>query len=209
MSNSNQWPGAVALITASSVIMLAGCAGASNAPASAPAPAPTTPQPSPIQTVGPIPPVSNPRDITSLTQRPCELLTLQQATGFQLDLPADQLTGTHGTQRCKWTTTTSPAHEIVRMLDLTLSVNNSDFDTAYDRDRGLPAFEVTSITDYPAIVRMTNPHLPICAVRIKVAEQQSIFVDYEDKTLNKNPRQSCEVGKRIAAAVLTNVPPKS
>jgi Protein of unknown function (DUF3558) len=183
--------------------------GARETGCGTPAPAPTTSQPSPVRTLAPIPPVSSPRDITALTQRPCELLTLQQATEFQLDLPADQLTGTHGTQRCKWTTTTSPAHEIVRMLDLTLSVNNSDFDTAYERDRGLPAFEVTTITGYPAIVRMTNAHLPICAVRIKVAEHQSIFVDYEDKMLNKNPRQSCEVGKRIAAAVLTNVPPKS
>jgi hypothetical protein len=207
VSNEYQWPGAVALLAASSVIMLAGCASAPSAPA--PTPAPATPQPSTAQTVGPIPPVSNPRDIAGLTQQPCSLLTLQQATGFQLDLPADQLTGTHGTQRCKWTTTTSPAHQIVRMLDLTLSVNNTDFDVAYNRDRGLPAFEVTDITGYPAIVRMTNGNLPICAVRIKVAEQQSIFVDYEDKSLNKNPRQSCEVGKRIAAAVLTNVPPKS
>ena len=209
MSNENQWPSPVALIAAGSVIMLAGCAGAPSAPAPAPAPAPVTPQPSPMQTLGPVPPVSSPRDIAGLTQRPCSLLTLQQATGFQLDLPADQLTGTHGTQRCKWTTTTSPAHDIVRMLDITLSVNSSDFDAAYNRDRGLPAFEVTDITGYPAIVRMTNANLPICAVRIKVAERQSIFVDYEDKSLNKNPRQSCEVGKRIAAAVLTNVPPKS
>lgn len=207
MSSGNQWPGSVALIAVSSVIMLAGCGGTSHAPA--PASAPTSPQPSPRPTVSPIPPLNNPRDITAMTQRPCDLLTAQQATGFQLDLPADQLTGTHGTQRCKWTTTTSPAREIVRMLDVTLSLSNRDFDVAYDRERGLPVFEVTSISGYPAIVTMTNGILPICAVRIKVAEQQSIFVDYEDKSLNKNTRQSCEISKRIAAAVLTNVPLKS
>jgi len=144
-----------------------------------------------------------------MTQRPCDLLTASQATGFQLDLPADQLTGLHGTLRCMWTTTTSPAHNIVRMLDVSLSVNNPSFEVAYSRDRGFPFFEVTDIAGYPAIVTMVNANLPICTVKVKVAEQQSISVAYEDKSLDKDQRQSCDIDKRVAAAVLTNVPPKS
>lgn len=187
------------------MIMLAACAGGSNAPVPA-----ATPRPSATQAPGPTPPlVGSPRDLTAMTRRPCDLLTMQQAIGFQLDLPADQLTGLHGTLRCKWTTTTGTAQEIVRMLDVSLSVNNPAFDTAYTRDRGLPLFEVITIDGYPTIVTMTSAKLPICTVKMKVAEQQSVSVDYEDKTLNKSPQQSCEIGKRVAAAVLTNVPPKS
>ena len=202
----SSWPGTAAgLITAGSVIILAACAGGSNAPTPA-----VAPRPSATQAPGPIPPpVGPPRDLTAMTRRPCDLLTMQQAIGFQLDLPADQLTGLHGTLRCKWTTTTGTAQEIVRMLDVSLSVNNPAFDTAYTRDRGLPLFEVITIAGYPTIVTMTNAKLPICTVKMKVAEQQSVSVDYEDKTLNKSPQQSCEIGKRVAAAVLTNVPPKS
>lgn len=202
----SSWPGAAAaVITAGSVIMLGACAGPANPPTPTAVPPPSATQPP-----GPIPSlVGPPRDLTAMTRRPCELLTPQQATGFLLDLPADQLTGLHDTLRCKWTTTTGTAFEIVRMLDVGLSVNNPSFDAAYSRDRGLPFFEVITIAGYPAIVTMANAKLPICTVKIKVAEQQSVSVDYEDKTLNKNPQQSCEIGKRVAAALLTNVPPKS
>lgn len=210
MGSNNQWASAAAsMITASAVIMLAGCAGASHPPPAAiPRPGPTQAA-GPTQAVGPILPVDKPRDITPMTQRPCDLLTPAQATGFQLDLPADQLTGLRGTLRCKWTTTTGSQVEIVRMLDVSLSVNTPAFDVAYNQYRGLPLFDVTTIAGDPAIVAMANPKLPICMVKLKVADQQSISVDYEDKALNKNPQQSCEVGKRVAAAVLTNVPPKS
>lgn len=201
----SSWPGAAAaVLTAGSVIMLAACAGAAHAPAPTAAPPPGATQPP-----GPISPVDNPRDLTTMARRPCDLLTVSQATGFRLDLPADQLTGLHKTLRCKWTTTTGTAREVVRMLDVSLSVNNPVFDDAYGRDRGLPSFEATNIAGYPAFATMVNAKLPICAVKVKVAEQQSVSVTYEDKTLNKDPQQSCEIGKRAAAAVLTNVPLKS
>ena len=200
----SSWRGAAAgVVTASSMIALAACAGANQVPA------PVAPPPNSTPTLGSIPPVDNPRDLTTMSQRPCELLTPQQAIEFRLDLPADQLTGLHGTLRCKWTTTTGPAREIVRMLDVNLSVNSPAFEVAYTRDRGLPVFEVTTIAGYPALVTMTNVNLPICTVKVKVAEQQSLSVDYEDKAFNKTPRQSCALGKRVAGAVLTNVPAKS
>jgi hypothetical protein len=46
-------------------------------------------------------------------------------------------------------------------------------------------------------------------IKIKTAEGQSLSVDYEDKELATNPQQSCEIGKRVATAVLMNVPAKS
>lgn len=208
--SSHHWPGAAGMITVSAVIVLAGCGGTNSAPApAAPHPSPTQAGPSPTQVAAPIPPVANPRDLTTMTRRPCDLLTPQQATGFRLDLPADQLTGLHGTLRCKWTTTTGSAQEIVRMLDVGLSADSPAFEAAYRRERGLPFFQLTDIAGYPALVTRTNASLPICTVRVKVAQDQSFSVDYEDKELNKNPQQSCEVGERMAAAVLTNVPPKS
>ncbi|MCA1836954.1 MAG: DUF3558 domain-containing protein, partial [Actinobacteria bacterium] len=136
----------------------------------------------------------------AMTRRPCDVLTAQQAIELRLDLPGDQLAGLHDTLRCQWTTTTGSAREIVRMVDVSLSADNAAFEAAYSRDRGLAFFELTNIAGYPAIVTRTNPNLPICTVKVKVAEQQSISVDYEDKVLNKNPQQSCEVGKRVAAA---------
>lgn len=205
---------AIGMIVASSVAMLTACAGATTAPATSPVTPPATapaeiPRPNPLQAAPPIPALKNPRDVTAVSGRPCELLTSQQATGFRLDLPPDQLSGLHGTMRCMWTTTTTPARAIVRIVDVNTSTDGPALEVIYDRDRGLPFFELTDIAGDPAIVTRSNATLPICAIKIKTAEGQSLSVNYEDKELAKNPQNSCEIGKRVAAAVLMNVPPKS
>lgn len=198
------------MIAVSSVIVLTGCAGPTTAPPPAPATTPAeTPRPSPAQAVPPIPPVKNPRDVAAVSARPCGLLTEQQATEFRLDLPPDQLTGLHDTLRCMWTKTTVPDRAIVRMVNVSMSTSGPAFEVVYERDRRLPSFELTDIAGYPAIVTRTSPKSPICMIKIKTAEGQSLSVDYEDKELATNPQQSCEIGKRVATAVLMNVPAKS
>jgi hypothetical protein len=156
-----------------------------------------------------IPAIKNPRDVTAVANRPCMLLTAQQAAGFRLDMPPDQLSGLRGTQRCMWTKTTVPDRQIVRMVNVSMSTNGPAFETVYDRDRGLPSFELADLSGYPAIVTRTNTKSPICTIKIKTTEGQSLSVDYEDKELANNPQKSCETGKQVATAVLMNVPTKS
>ncbi len=192
------------VVVAGSVIAAAGCGGGTSADSVA---AP----PSPAPAASPIPPVKNPRDVAAMARRPCELLTSQQATGFGFDLPPEKSDGLFGTLDCQWSKTTR-SQQLVRKVDLTMFTNNPTLEVAYSRDhRGLPFFELTEVAGYPAIVTRTNADIARCDIDIKAAERQSVTVIYqsEEQALKSNPQQSCEVGKRIAAAVLMNLPPKS
>ncbi len=189
------------VIAAGSVIALAGC-GTGAGPAQEPG------QSSPTQAASPIPPVENPRDVAAMAQRPCELLSPQQIAEFGLDSPPKQLEGLLGTLRCKWTSAT-PDRRTLRTVDISMFTDNLTLEIAYNQDQDRPFFELTEIAGYPALVSRTNAELPICDIDVKPAERQSFSVTYESKEFNDNPQQSCEVGKQVAAAVLTNLPPKS
>ncbi len=184
------------------MIVAAGCgSGAGTAPA----------QPNPAPAASPIPPVKNPRDVAAMARRPCELLTSQQATGFGFDLPPEETDGLFGALSCQWRKTTR-SQQLVRSLGLTMFTNNPTLEVVYSKDhRGLPFFELTEVAGYPAIVTRTNADIARCDIDVKAAERQSFTVFYqsEEQALKNNPQQSCEVGKRIAAAVLMNLPPKS
>jgi hypothetical protein len=192
---------AVGVITTGLVITLTGCANATDAPTDVAPPNPT-------QAANPIPSVKNPRDVAPLIHRPCELLTSQQAKGFGLDLPPEQMDGLLGTLRCEWTNTTRE-QETIRTVDISMFTDNPTLEVAYSKDRDLPFFELTDISGYPAIITRTNADLPICTIDIKVAERQSVSVGYSSKEFNKNPQQACEINKKVAAAVLMNLPAKS
>ncbi|MFY9807848.1 MAG: DUF3558 domain-containing protein [Pseudonocardiaceae bacterium] len=192
------------VVAAGSVLVTAGCGGATSA-------APASAQPSPAPAASPIPPVKNPRDVAAMARRPCELLTAQQATGFGFDLPPQESGGLFGTLDCQWRKT-SREQELVRSVDLTMFTNNPTLEVAYSRDhRGQPFFELTEVAGYPAIVTRTNADIAHCDIDVKAADRQSFTVLYEsqEQALKNDPQQSCEVGKKIAAAVLMNLPPKS
>ncbi|MDQ4009267.1 MAG: DUF3558 domain-containing protein [Actinomycetota bacterium] len=189
------------MIAVGSVILLAGCGAGTNPP-------PDAVQASPTQAMGPIPPVKNPRDVATMLRRPCDLLTAQQVTEFELDLPPKQLDGLLGTLRCKWTSTTRD-QQIVRTVDVSMFTDNLTLEAVYNRRQSFPFFELMEIAGYPAIVTRTNSDIPSCNIDIKPAEQQSVSVSYEAKEFNNNPQQSCEVAKQVAAAVVLNVPLKS
>jgi hypothetical protein len=183
------------------VIILASCGtSTSSAPELAP--------PSPSESSSPIPSVKNPRDVTVMARRPCELLTPQQATGFGLDLPPKQLDGLLGTLRCKWTST-SRDRRTLRTVDISMFTNNPTLEVGYNQDRKRPSFELTEIAGYPAIVSRPLANEPTCDIDVKPAERQSVSVSYESGELKNNPEQSCVVGKQVAAAVLMNFPAKS
>lgn len=189
------------MIAIGSVILLAGCGAGTSPP-------PDTVQASATRAMSPIPSVKKPRDVAAMVRRPCDLLTPQQATGFELDLPPKQLDGLLGTLRCKWTSMTRN-RQTVRTVDVSMFTNNLTLEAVYNRQQSFPFFELTEIAGYPAIVTRTNSDIPSCNIDIKPAEQQSVSVSYEAEEFSKNPQQSCEVAKQVAAAVVTNVPLKS
>lgn len=190
----------VGAIAAGSVIVVAACGTGTGAP---PGPA----RPSPTQ-ANPIPPVKDPRDVTAVSRRPCELLTQQQAARFGLDVPPKVFDASLGDLGCEWTTTTRD-RQIVRTVYVTTFTNNPTLEVAYSKDQGSPFFELTDIAGYPAIVTRTNADLPSCDIDVKAAERQSVTVVYDSKEFSKNPQQSCEAAKQVAAAVLMNVPLKN
>jgi hypothetical protein len=190
-----------AVIAVGTVTVLTGCGANTDA-------SQESGPPSPTQAASPIPPVKNPRDVIPMARRPCELLTSQQAKRFGLDLPPEQMDGLLGTLRCEWTTTTHE-QETIRTVDVSMFTNNPTLEVVYSKDRGLPFFELTDISGYPAIITRTNADLAICSIDIKVAERQSVSVDYNSKEFDKNPQQACEINKQVAAAVLMNLPAKS
>jgi hypothetical protein len=188
------------MIAIGSVIVLPGCGFGANAP-SEPV------RPSPTDAASPIPPVKNPRDVAAMARRTCELLTPQQAKGFNLDLPPTQRDGLFGTLDCEWTSTTRE-RQVVRTVDISLFTNNLTLEAVYDRRQGLPFFELTEIAGYPATVSRANVTQPFCDIEVKPAENQSVSVTYYSKEFSNNPQESCEMGKQVAAAVLMNLPPK-
>ncbi len=189
------------VISASSVIVLAGCGTGAGAP-------PEPVRPSPTEAASPIPPVKNPRDVAALARRPCELLTSPQAAGFELDLPPKQLDGVLGNLNCEWTSTTRE-REVLRQVIISTFTNNLTLEAVYSREHDRPFFELTEIAGYPATVTRSNPDLPHCDVDVKTAERQSVSVSYDSKVFKNNPQQACVVGKQVVAAVLMNLPPKS
>jgi Protein of unknown function (DUF3558) len=191
----------MSMIAAGSVIALASCGTGTDA-------FPESAQSGSTQAASPIPMVKNPRDVAAMALRPCELLTVQQATEFGLDLPPQQLDGLFGTLRCEWTNT-SRERETLQTVNISMFTNNPTLEVAYGKDRGLPLFELSDISGYPAIITMTNADQAICDIKVKPAELQSVSITYYTKEFRKDPQQSCEVGKQVAAAVLTNLPPKS
>lgn len=193
---------ATVAVATSSAIMLAGCHGGTG-------PAPESGRPDPMQAVSPIPPVAkkNARDVAAMARRPCELLTAEQATRFELDLPPDQLEGLLGTLRCEWTATTRD-RETIRTVDVSMFTNNPTLEAVYSRRQSYPFFELTEVSGYPAILTRTNADDPSCDIDVKPAERQSVSVGYRSKEFNNNPQQACEINKQVAAAVLMNLPPK-
>ncbi|MGH3788569.1 MAG: DUF3558 domain-containing protein [Pseudonocardiaceae bacterium] len=191
----------VGVIAIGFVVVLAGCGPSTNAP---PEPA----ESSSSEAASPIPLVKNPRDVAAMAQRPCELLTSLQATGFGLDVPPRQREGLLGTQACVWTSTTRE-RQTYRTVDLSMFTNNPTLEVGYEQDRTRPSFELIEIAGYPALVSRPLADQPICDIDAKPAERQSVSVTYESKELRNSPQQACVVGKQVMEAVLMNLPPKS
>ncbi|HEX2301405.1 MAG TPA: DUF3558 domain-containing protein, partial [Pseudonocardiaceae bacterium] len=149
----------------------------------------------------PIPRVERPRDITAVADRPCELLTPQQAARFGLDRPPRQIQGRLGNVECEWRS--SQADVWVYISTFT---NRPTLEQVYDRRESLAQFELTRIGGYPAIVSRTDETLPVCDIDIKPAERQSVTVSYDSTEFNQRPQEGCRVGRQVAETVVSNLP---
>jgi Protein of unknown function (DUF3558) len=191
------------MIVASSIIVLASCdTGTSTGPRPEPV------RSDPRQAASPIPPVNNPRDVAAVAHRTCDLLTSEEAKQFGLDLPPTPSEGLFGTVYCTWAKTT-PELYTVRRVSVTVFTNNPTLEVGYNQDRNRPSFQLTDVLGYPALVSRPTADSPSCAVDIKLANRQSVSINYESRELDNSPQQSCEVAKQVAAAVVKNVPLKS
>lgn len=191
---------AASVIATGCVAALAGCGSGTSAP-------PKPVEPTATHATSPIPTVKNPRDITAIARRPCELLTAQQASGFGLDLPPTQYDAALDGVGCRWMSTTRD-RRTYRTVIIDTFTNNLTLEAVYAREHGHPFFELTDIAGYPATVTRSNPDLPYCNIDVKPAEAQSFSVSYHSDTFNSDPQQACVVDKQVAAAVLMNLPPK-
>lgn len=149
-----------------------------------------------------IPRVDKPRNIDAIADRPCELLTPQQAAEFGLDLPPRQLPGRLGNAECEWRSSGTDVWVYISPF-----TNRLTLEEVHDRREVLPYFEMTQIGGYPAIVSRTEATLPVCDIDIKPAERQSVTVSYDSTAFNQTPQQGCVVGRQVAEAVLKNLPP--
>lgn len=157
--------------------------------------------PAPASDAEVIPRVQKPRDITAVANRPCEFLNPQQAAVFGLDRPPRQIQGRLGNVECEWRS--SKADVWVYISTFT---NRLTLEEVYARRESLPYFELTRIGGYPAILSRTDETLPVCDIDIKPAERQSVTVSYDSTEFNKQPQQGCVMGRRVAEAVLRNLP---
>lgn len=170
-------------------LALAGCgAGTTKAPAAADV----------------IPRVDHPRDVRAVADRPCALLTPQQAASFGIDRPPRQLSGALGTIDCEWRDSQGDVWVYISTF-----TDKQTLEEVYDQREMLAYFELTEIGGYPAIVSRADATLPACDIDIKPAEQQSVTVSYDSTALNNTPQQGCAVARQVAQAVMLNLPPQA
>jgi len=185
----------IVVLAVGCLVVLTACTGPANEREQSPSASPH-----------PIPQVTNPRDVAVMARRTCELLTPQQAGGFGLDLPPQQFEGLFGTVNCEWRTTTRD-RRVVRRVGVSVFTDNPTLEVVYRQRASHPFFELTQIGGYPAIATRSNADLPICDIDLKPAERQSVTVSYSSEEFDNDPQQACSVGKQVAEAVLTDLPP--
>jgi hypothetical protein len=188
------------LLAASSLAAVAGCGNGAAANGDGAAANGNGAPPS----ISPIPRVEKPRNINAVADRPCQLFPPQQAALFGLDRPPRQIRGTLGNNDCEWRNS-----KLDVWVYISTYTNKLTLEEVYARRETLPYFELTQIGGYPATVSRAEAKLPVCDVDIKPAEYQSVTVSYDSTKLNNHPEQGCVVAKRVAEAVVGNLPPST
>lgn len=149
-----------------------------------------------------IPRVDTPHNIGPIADRTCELLTPQQAARFGLDRPPRQIRGRLGNVECEWRSSDAAVWVYISTF-----TNRLTLEEVYNQRARLPYFELTRVGGFPAIISRTDASLPVCDIDVKPAERQSVTVTYDATRFNNAPQQGCVEGRRVAEAVLANLPP--
>lgn len=187
------------LATAASAFAVAGCGGASSGSAS--------PESGPNAGAGsvelvPIPPVTAPKDVTRLADRPCDLMAPEQEMAFELTDPMVDEGVTGIVKSCFWN---APGDIDV---DVSAFAHNPTVETIYSNRDIYPIFELTRVSGYPAVLfSETGREVGSCAVAVKMAERQSVTVIYDASLADNPPPDPCANAVRVAEVVLTNIPP--
>lgn len=146
------------------------------------------------------PSVDNPRDIRAYGDRPCDVFTTEQLTGFGFDLPPDRTyTLPSGAQNCVWIDSGHNGELVIGTYP--------DWDVlerTYANRGSLPAFEPLEIGGLPAVVYQAGA-VPTCDVTVGLAERQGLDVTFTD--LRQPYEDPCGAARAAAEVAVGNLPP--
>lgn len=149
------------------------------------------------------PPVQNPRDIRAYGDRPCDVFTTEQLTGFGFDLPPDRTTTLpSGDKTCKWIDSGHNGE-----LSVTTYPDWDVLERTYAAGAGLPVFEPLQIAGLPAVAHQSAVGMTRCYVTVGLAERQGLDVIFTD--LSEPPEDPCGAARAAADVAVGNLPPLS
>jgi hypothetical protein len=148
-----------------------------------------------------LPPVPVYRDIRGYGDRPCEVFTFDQLTGFGFDRPPESIaTLPSGNKICVWI---DSGHN--GRLAVGTYPDWNVLDRTYAARASLPVFEPIELVGLPAVVYQAGVGLPRCDVTVEVAERQGLDVTFTD--LREPYTDSCRTARAAAQTAVANLPP--
>ncbi|MGH3916618.1 MAG: DUF3558 domain-containing protein [Pseudonocardiaceae bacterium] len=146
------------------------------------------------------PSVQNPRDVRAYGDRPCEVFSTEQLSGFGFDLPPDRtFTLPSGHQVCKWTDSGNNGE-----LGVTTYPDWDILERTYANRAAESVFEPLEIAGSPAVVHHPGS-VATCYVTVGLAEQQGLDVEFSD--LREPYEDPCGAARAAAEVAVGNLPP--
>lgn len=147
------------------------------------------------------PPVEKPLDVRAYGDRPCEVFTSEQLTGFGFDLPSNSThTLPSGNKTCVWIDSGYNGR-----LAVTTYPDWDILERTYVNDAVLPVFEPLQIAGLPAVAHQSAVGMPGCSVTVGLAERQGLDVDFTD--LREPLEDPCGAARAAAEVAVGNLPP--
>ena len=179
----------LAVASVLATLIIGGCSSDAQAPDQAQAPE---------RFGAPIPTL--PLDGTAQTERPCGLLNESQlqAFGLQPDGRIQQLP--LGAPACVWQ---GPGFS--REVSAAVIVDRDYLVDTYRSRSMYQVFEPVSVGGQPAVAQQTTAQALTCTVTTGIAVGQA--VDVSSTEFGDAPATPCEIARRVAEAVVANLPP--
>lgn len=149
-------------------------------------------------------PVANPRDIRGFAGRPCDVLTPAQLGGFGIvdpvGVPGSGISP--GTETCAWG---GGGADVPAGFDVTFDPSRDIFNQRLRSAAADPIFERVTIDGLAAVRHQALAGGGQCTVAVGIADQQGLSVGFSDK---REPFEDpCGNAERVAAAIVSNLPP--